>query len=116
MIALRYLILLTALLPQTLLGNADNLPIGEAVERHLPGDEQFTQWSMDPDRLAIEAGDRLETREVVTAEVDTVKLDNVVPPIQFESGPVASHAGVGIELSSCTIASGDSESGLTKIW
>ena len=86
MIAPRHLLLLAGLLPQTLLGNANESAIGQAVERHLPGDEQFTEWSMDPERLAIEAGDRLETREVVTAEVETVKLDDVVPPIQFQSG------------------------------
>jgi len=60
--------------------------LGEAVERQLWTDEPFTQWSQDPKLLAIEAGDRLEQREVVTDEVETVKLKNVVPPIRFDSG------------------------------
>ena len=58
----------------------------EAVERHLPGDQDFRQWALDPDMLATEAGDRFETREVIAEELETVKLTNVVPPIRFESG------------------------------
>ena len=61
-------------------------PLGEAVERQLPGDEQFMQWTRDPERLATQAGDELATREVVVAAPETVKLQNVVPPIHFESG------------------------------
>jgi flagellar motor protein MotB len=80
------LLIALAALPLSLIAGVEEASVGQAVERHLPGDEQFTQWAMDPDRLAIEAGDRLETREVVVAEPETVKLDNVVPPIQFESG------------------------------
>ncbi|MEJ2087999.1 MAG: OmpA family protein, partial [Gammaproteobacteria bacterium] len=64
----------------------DESVVGEAVERHLPGDEQFSQWTMDPERLAVEAGDRLETRVVMTVEPETVKLHDVVPPIRFASG------------------------------
>jgi flagellar motor protein MotB len=59
---------------------------GEAVERHLPGDLDFRQWAHDPELLEAQAGDRLETREVVTEELTTVKLANVVPPVRFESG------------------------------
>jgi flagellar motor protein MotB len=59
---------------------------GAAVERHLPGDLDFRQWTQDPDSLGTEAGDRIETREVISEELETVKLSNVVPPIRFESG------------------------------
>jgi uncharacterized repeat protein (TIGR01451 family)/fimbrial isopeptide formation D2 family protein len=59
---------------------------GEAVERHLPIDEPFTQWSQDPERLQSESGDRLEERAVVSDEANTIKLRDVVPPIRFESG------------------------------
>ena len=58
----------------------------EAVERHLPSDGPFLQWAQDPELLASEAGDRLEQREVLAEQVETVKLKNVVPPIRFESG------------------------------
>jgi flagellar motor protein MotB len=64
----------------------ENAAVGQAVERHLPGDEQFMQWTMDAERLAREAGDRIEVQEVVSAAPETVKLENVVPPIRFESG------------------------------
>jgi flagellar motor protein MotB len=59
---------------------------GESVERHLSGDQTFRQWSQDPELLDSERGDRLEVRQVVGEEVETVKLKNVVPPIRFESG------------------------------
>lgn len=58
----------------------------EAVERHLSPDEPVTEWTIDPERLGEEAGDRLELREVPAEEIETVKLANVVPPIRFESG------------------------------
>jgi flagellar motor protein MotB len=60
--------------------------LGEAVERHLPGDRRFLQWAQDPRLLATEAGDRLEKRQVVADEAKTVKLKNLVAPIRFESG------------------------------
>lgn len=60
--------------------------IGEAVERHLSGDEPVTEWAHDPALLATEAGDRLETREVLAEDVETIKLTGLVPPIRFESG------------------------------
>ena len=64
-------------------------PLGEGVERQLPGDEQFMQWTRDSDRLATQAGDELVTREVVVAAPETVKLHDIVPPIHFESGVAA---------------------------
>ena len=51
---------------------------GEAVERHLPIDESFTQWSQDPALLDNTAGDRIEEREVVSEEAVIVKLKGVV--------------------------------------
>ncbi|MGH8131495.1 MAG: OmpA family protein [Steroidobacteraceae bacterium] len=64
----------------------DMAELGEPVERHLSGDQTFRQWSQEPDLLDSERGDRLEVRQVVGEEVETVKLKNVVPPIRFESG------------------------------
>ena len=60
--------------------------MGKAVERHLPTDTPFMQWTQDPERLAAEGGDRLENREAVRSELETVKLSGLVPPIRFESG------------------------------
>jgi flagellar motor protein MotB len=66
--------------------NVDEAPIGEAVERHLSLDQTFKEWVQDPDRVATEMGDTIDTRETVTDGLETVKLSNLVPPIRFESG------------------------------
>ncbi len=65
--------------------NVDEAPIGEAVERHL-GDDPFTEWVQDPERLDTEEGDQLEMRETVEDGLETIKLANLVAPIGFESG------------------------------
>jgi flagellar motor protein MotB len=64
----------------------DEAEQGESVERHLPDDQEFRRWALDPALLDSERGDRLEVHQVVGEEVETVKLKNVVPPIRFESG------------------------------
>jgi len=64
----------------------DEAAIGEAVERHLSGDQPFGVWAQDTGLLEDEVGDRLETREVLAEDVNTIKLTGVVPPIRFESG------------------------------
>ena len=64
----------------------DEVPLGEAVERHLPDDEPFRNWMQDPDRVDSEEGDTLETRETLADGLETVKLSNLVAPIRFESG------------------------------
>jgi flagellar motor protein MotB len=61
-------------------------PIGQAVERQLPGEEAFSRWSHDPELLGTVSSDRLERREVLAEGVETVKLSNLVPSIRFESG------------------------------
>ena len=66
--------------------DVEEASIGEAVERHLSDDLPFQQWVQDPERLATEEGDTLETREIVTDGLETVKLSNLVAPIRFESG------------------------------
>jgi len=76
--------------------NVDEVAIGEAVERHLSIDEPFGQWVQDPDRVATEMGDTIDTRETVTDGLETVKLSNLVPPIRFESG-VANIPGTTVE-------------------
>jgi flagellar motor protein MotB len=67
-------------------GDVAETGLGESVERHLPADVPLLLWAQDPDVLRTEAGDTLEQREVVTTDVETVKLRNVVPPIRFASG------------------------------
>ncbi|MDW7644325.1 MAG: OmpA family protein [Desulfuromonadales bacterium] len=70
------------------LGVRETTPRGEAVEMHLPTDETYTPWLHDPDLFMEEQGDRVETHEVVEEDVNTIKLDNLVPPIHFQLGAV----------------------------
>ncbi|NIW23520.1 MAG: OmpA family protein [Gammaproteobacteria bacterium] len=73
-------------------------PLGEAVERHLSGDEPITEWVHDPAYLDTEQGDAIETREVEAEELETIKLANLVPPIRFESGVAAIPDSTVVEL------------------
>jgi flagellar motor protein MotB len=83
----RSLLLLGAMVPALVGANPLELDtLDEQVERHLSGDQTFQQWVLDPELLGTERGDRLEVRQVVGQQVETVKLRNVVPPIRFESG------------------------------
>ena len=66
--------------------DVDEVPIGEAVERHLSDDGPVMHWLQDPERFETEVGDTFETREAVVDELETIKLSNLVPPIRFESG------------------------------
>ncbi len=85
--SLRWMLITIISLPWVgLQANVDELPIGRAVERHLPPDVDLTQWTKDAGRVALDAGDRLEAYEVLVAEPETVKLHDVVPPVYFESG------------------------------
>ncbi len=58
---------------------------GEAVEHHLSTDQSFTPWFHDAG-LFDEEGDRIEIRQVTEQDVETIKLDDVVPPIHFRLG------------------------------
>src|SRR5690606_18635661 len=62
------------------------LPRGEGVERHLPGDRTFMEWAQDPALLDALAGDRSATREVEAEKLETVRLTGLVPPIRVDSG------------------------------
>ena len=64
----------------------DEVPIGEAVERHLSDDVPLTKWVQDPDEVDTEQGDTIEMRETLEDALETVKLSGLVPSIHFESG------------------------------
>ena len=66
--------------------NVDEAPIGEAVERHLSTDTEYTRWAQDPEDVETEVGDTIETRETVEDALETVKLSGLVPDIRFETG------------------------------
>jgi flagellar motor protein MotB len=59
---------------------------GEASEMHLPSDQVFTPWLLDPSIFDEDQGDRTEVRQVVEPDVRTIKLENMVPPIHFRLG------------------------------
>lgn len=83
-----YLLLLCGSLLAVVAGaqHVEESQLGETVERHLSGDQAVTQWAHDPQLLQTESGDELIALQVVAEQVETVKLQNVVPPIRFESG------------------------------
>lgn len=62
-------------------------PYGEAVEQYLSIDSPYTPWVTDAD--GEQGGDKIEIQKVIDKEVKTLKLQNVVPPIRFESGKAA---------------------------
>ena len=85
--ALTRLSTLLLLLPVAVFAqDVDESSMGEAVERHLTNDFEFTEWVQDPDRLATDVSDEIGTRETVEDGFETIKLSNVVAPIYFESG------------------------------
>src|SRR5262245_30431820 len=61
-------------------------PLGEGVGRNLPSDGSMSRWTQDAKLLDSNGGDTVETRQVSTERVETVKLQNVIPAIRFESG------------------------------
>ncbi len=88
-VTLRYLVILGLALSPLVVSAADKLeevPLGEAVERHLLDDRPFMQWVQDPARIDGEQGDTIESRETLQDALETIKLSNLVPPIRFESG------------------------------
>ena len=56
--ALRRLFLLAvaALSMPVSAADVEEVPIGEAVERHLSGDQPFSQWVQDPERVEAKNG------------------------------------------------------------
>ncbi len=64
----------------------DIAPLGEAVERELPLYTPLQRWMQDEALYGQNRGDRIETQQVQEDVITTVKLPNVVPPIQYGSG------------------------------
>ena len=70
-------------------GVRETSSIGSAVEQYQSTDSRYTPWTIGEESNAEASGDKLETRQVLDKEVKTLKLQNVVPPIRFESGDSA---------------------------
>ncbi len=65
-------------------GVRDSSPFGESVEQYQALDAPYTPWVTRMDDET--GGDKIEIKKVIDKEVNTVKLQNVVPPIRFASG------------------------------
>ena len=63
--------------------------LGESVERNLSSDEAIEQWTKDPALIKWERGDVIVATQTTKEEIETVKLQNVIPAIRFESGVAA---------------------------
>ena len=58
----------------------------ENVEQHLPLSSDMQEWFQKNEKLKEEAEKKVELKKVLQQNVKTVKLENVVPPIEFKSG------------------------------
>ncbi|MGB3212033.1 MAG: OmpA family protein [Desulforhopalus sp.] len=59
---------------------------GQSTEMHLPTDQSFRPWILDPSNFDEDQGDQVEIYQVVEQEIQTVKLVDLVPPIPFHEG------------------------------
>lgn len=60
--------------------------LGQAVEKQLPPDAGLTPWKLDESSLPPVVKERTEDKEVLEKNVRTIKVQNLLPPIYFESG------------------------------
>ena len=67
-------------------GVRETAPLGTTVEKQIDPDAPLKLWSQDESLYEKNRGDRIETQEVTEKVVKTVKLQNVVPPIRYNSG------------------------------
>lgn len=59
---------------------------GQSTEMHLPSDQPSTPWALDPAIFEEDQGDQVELSQVVVADIETVKLTNLIPAIHFREG------------------------------
>lgn len=60
--------------------------LGQNVEKQLPPDGEFTSWKLDESSLPPLVKEHSEDKEVLEKHVRTIKVQNLLPPIHFESG------------------------------
>ena len=58
----------------------------ENVEQHLPLSSSIQEWVQQDQKEKEQAAKKVELKKVLEQTVKTVKLENVVPPIEFKSG------------------------------
>lgn len=74
-----------SILPDANSGVRGAASLGSTVEQFPPPDAEFKAWAKKPDGSDTR-GDKIEVRQVQDEDAKTVKLQNVVPPIHFDSG------------------------------
>jgi flagellar motor protein MotB len=67
-------------------GVRETAPLGETVEKQVDPDAPLKLWSQDDSIYEKNRGDRIETQEVTEKVVKTIKLQNLVPAIRYNSG------------------------------
>jgi flagellar motor protein MotB len=60
--------------------------LGRTVEKQLDPDAPLTPWKLDENTLPALVKERTEDKEVIEKNVRTIKVQNLLPPIYFESG------------------------------
>ena len=60
--------------------------LGQTVEKQLDPDAPLRPWKLDEDSLPPLVKERTESKEVIEKNVRTIKVQNLLPPIYFESG------------------------------
>lgn len=60
--------------------------LGRTVEKQLPPDAELTPWKLDESSLPPLVKERTEDKEVLEKNVRTIKVQNLLPAIHFESG------------------------------
>ncbi|HJW12926.1 MAG TPA: hypothetical protein VJ598_14115, partial [Albitalea sp.] len=60
--------------------------LGQTVEKQLPPDAELRPWKLDESSLPPLVKERTEDKEVLEKNVRTIKVQNLLPPIYFESG------------------------------
>jgi flagellar motor protein MotB len=60
--------------------------LGQTVEKQLPPDAELTPWKLDESSLPPLVKERTEDKEVLEKNVRTIKVQNLLPPIHFDSG------------------------------
>jgi flagellar motor protein MotB len=60
--------------------------LGQTVEKQLDPDAPLMPWKLDESTLPELVKERTESKEVIEKNVRTIKVQNLLPPIYFESG------------------------------
>lgn len=66
----------------------EKYPLGNNTEKHFPPNQEFTLWTQDETFFKPKEDDKVVIKKVLEKEVETHKLEDKVPDIDFKSGEV----------------------------